>query len=64
MRAGSMMNVLGIIVVNALISSMGIVVFDVFNYPTWAGNQAVCLPNNTMPTTFPGLTTPNGTCVC
>eukprot|EP00057_Strongylocentrotus_purpuratus_P004466 XP_003728756.1 PREDICTED: solute carrier family 13 member 5 [Strongylocentrotus purpuratus] len=64
MRAGSMMNVLGIIVVNVLISSMGIVVFDVFNYPTWAGNQAVCLPNNTMPTTFPGLTTPNGTCVC
>ncbi|XP_041457062.1 solute carrier family 13 member 5-like [Lytechinus variegatus] len=50
MRAGSLMNVIGIIVVNLLINSMGILVFDVFNYPTWADNTAGCLANTTTPT--------------
>nr|XP_054748035.1 solute carrier family 13 member 2-like [Lytechinus pictus] len=58
MKAGIGMNVIGIIVVNLLINSMGIVVFDVFNYPTWAGNNAVCLSNTSMSTTL-NLTTAN-----
>ncbi|PIK53378.1 putative solute carrier family 13 member 5 [Apostichopus japonicus] len=38
-KAGALLNVVGILMANLLINSMGQVVYDVFTYPSWAPND-------------------------
>ncbi|XP_072164419.1 Na(+)/citrate cotransporter-like [Diadema setosum] len=59
-KAGIVMNIIGIIVVNLLISSMGVAMFDVFTYPSWGSNNVTCLlgPQNVTTVAASTLTPP------
>ncbi|XP_071945333.1 Na(+)/citrate cotransporter-like [Antedon mediterranea] len=67
-KAGAMMNVIGIIVINLMMNTYGILIFDSRNFPAWAADESsTCLTESTF---FPStahmyMTAPsNGTCVC
>ena len=58
------MNIVGIVVINLMINSLGIPMFDVYNYPDWAPDlDGTCKTNfvTNMTTQVYGATT---TCVC
>ncbi|XP_071789588.1 Na(+)/citrate cotransporter-like isoform X2 [Asterias amurensis] len=38
-KSGAMMNFIGIVMVNVLINTLAIPMFDVYNYPSWANNS-------------------------
>ncbi|XP_033115677.1 solute carrier family 13 member 5-like [Anneissia japonica] len=66
-KAGAMMNIIGILVVNLMMNTYGIVIYDARQFPEWAADEnSTCLEGPTFsPITAGMYTTPsNGTCVC
>ena len=62
-----MMNIVGICVINLMINTLGVPMFDVFTYPEWAPDVNGTCRDAAMTTALPNMTTmygPTTTCVC
>ncbi|XP_072043860.1 Na(+)/citrate cotransporter-like isoform X2 [Amphiura filiformis] len=66
-KAGIVMNIMGICLINLMINTLGAPMFDVFNYPEWAPDINGTCRDVDLTTLSPNMTTMYGattTCVC